>query len=101
MAKRKRAYGSTKAEHRTKAGSEIQEARYHAQKTRGMIARGDCVRAFDQLGALNRVIGRAQEAASSARGSGNRAMYQSMRGGNTLWRVAKSLQNKWLMKCLR
>jgi hypothetical protein len=101
MAKRKRAYGSTKAEHRTKAGSEMQQARYHAQKIRGMLSRGDCVPAFDQLGALNRVLGRAQESISSARGSGNRAMYQSMRGGNTLHRIAKSLQNKWLMKCMR
>ena len=96
MAKRKH-YGSTKAAHRTQAETSLETARFNARKIRAELQRGNCIGAFDKLGALNRLIGRAQKEIGHARG----ARAGSRRGGDNLFRVARSLQNKWLMKCMR
>lgn len=96
MAKRKH-YGSTKAAHRESAGSTLQDARYRARQIRYALVAHDCVGAFDKLGILNRLVGKTQKELAHARG----ARAGSMRGGDSLYRVAKSLQNKWLMKCMR
>lgn len=97
MAKRKH-YGSTKAAHRTGAGGMLQGARYRARQVRYALQSGDCYSAFDKLGILNRLIGKAQKELAHARS----VRAGSMRGGrDILSRTAKSLQKKWLMKCMK
>lgn len=90
-------YGSTKAVHRTQAGTLLESMRFNARKVRAELQRGNCIGAFDKLGALNRQIGRAQKEIGHARS----ARAGSTRGGDNLFKVARSLQNKWLMKCMR
>lgn len=97
MAKRKRAYGSTKSAHREDAGAHLESARHRAKKVRAELARGNCIGAFDQLGMLNRLVGKAQRELSHAKRAGGSVP----RGGDSVYAVAKSLQNKWLMKCMR
>lgn len=100
MAKRKRAYGSTKAQHRTKAGENLHAARLYARRIRADLAQGRCVAAFSMLTALNRVMGRAQVQISSARG-GAVQPGSARGGGGGLYRTVSNLDRKFVQKCLR
>jgi hypothetical protein len=97
MAKRKRAYGSTKAAHRKTAGSELRTARDRAQYVRQALAADDCVSALRYIGALNRDVGAAQRELANLR----RATPGSMRGGGTLSKIARKLETRFMRKCVR
>jgi hypothetical protein len=90
MAKRKRAYRGTPEHHYLRAKSHTKAVRKMALSVRDALAHGDCNAAMQELGTLNRTVGKAQA--------------QNAEAGRKMsvipWSVAINLETKFYQKCV-
>ena len=89
MAKRKQAYGYTPAEHKEGARIYTVAARSRANSLRASLRIGDCNQAVQDLGALNRAVGKAMM---------HRSAWKKQI--SMPWSVAVSLEGKFYRKCV-
>lgn len=89
MARRKKSYGYTPAEHKISARTFTLGARGFATKVREALRAGDCNQAMQDLGALNRAIGKAQSHRSSWK-----------KTSVSPWKVSISLEGKFYRRCV-